>query len=115
MPKQIFEKLEFSSRQFKGTSASSRLATRHIHFQIGKPQRNSLFGPPASEEGSNTRQKLRERKRFNEIIVGTFIESFDSVFDCITSGQDENRRLQSSFSHCGALLQPTPSWKHQLT
>src|SRR5258708_34540406 len=112
MRKQIFEKLESSSRQFKGTSASSRLATRHIHFQIGKPQRNSLFGPPASEQGSNTRQKLRERKRFNEIIVGTCIESFDSVFNCITSGQDENRRLQSTFSQCDEHMQTITSRQH---
>src|SRR6266436_5909020 len=114
MPKQVFEKLEFSSRQLQVTPASSRLATRHIHFQIGKPQRNSLFASPASEEGSNARQKLRERKRFNEVIVGTFIESFDSVWDCITSGQDENRRLQSTFSQCGQHLQTITSRKHEI-
>src|SRR5258707_457650 len=114
MPKQILEELEFPSRQLQGTSASSRLAACHIHFQIGKPQRNSLFASPASEEGSNARQKLREGKGFNQVIVTTLVESPHTIFDCISSGQDENRRLQSTFSQCGQHLQTITSRKHQI-
>src|SRR5260370_17374805 len=106
MPKQIFEKLEFSSRQLQVTSASSRLATRHIHFQIGKSQRNSLFGSPSPEEGTNARQKLRESKGFNKVIIRTLIESFDSVLDSITAGQHQNPRLQSPLSHSHHHLLP---------
>src|SRR5260370_4538760 len=114
MPKQIFEKLEFSSRQLQVTSASSRLATRHIHFQIGKSQRNSLFGSPSPEEGTNACQKLRESKGFNKVSMRTMIECFDSVLDCITGGQDQNRRLQSTLSHCGQRLQTIAARKHEI-
>src|ERR1700731_1257764 len=114
MPKQIFQELEFASREFQGTPASPRFAIGHIHFQIGESQLKSLISAPASEERSNARQKLRERKWFDEVIIGSLVEPFDSVLDRVTRGKYQHRSLQSALSQSGEHLEPVATWKHEI-
>ena len=94
--------------------APSRFPSYGIHFQISKSQLDGLLGSPAPEQRPDAGQELREREGFHKVIVGTFIEPFDSVLDCIASGEDENWSLQSAFSQSGQHLKPVTARKHEI-
>src|SRR5882762_11939141 len=73
-----------------------------------------MFSSPASKAGPDARQEFREREGFNEVVISAAIESSHALLDCIASGQDENRGLQSAFSQCGQHLEPVAAWKHEI-
>src|SRR5437660_1159674 len=94
--------------------APFRFASYRVHLQISKSEWDGLFSSSAAKQRSNARQKFRECERLDQVIVGTFIQSFDPVLDCIASGKDENSCLQSAFSESGEYLEPIPAWKHEI-
>src|SRR2546427_5946055 len=94
--------------------APFRFASYRVHFQISKSELDGLFGSPTPQQRPDTGQELREREGFHKVIVGTLVESFDPVLDCIASGEDENWSLQSSFSQRGQHLEPIATWKHEI-
>src|SRR5947209_7873184 len=94
--------------------APFRFASYRVHFQISKSELDGLFGSPTPQQRSDTGQELREREGFHKVIVGTLVESFDPILDCIAGSEDESRSPQSTLSECGQHLKPVAAGQHEI-
>jgi hypothetical protein len=77
------------------------------------PNRSISTVRPRRNKGSNSREKLFEGERLDEVIVGTTVQTGDTIFEGIPSRQEQHRRFESTFADCRQNLKPIPAGEHQ--
>ena len=94
----LVESQEFDKRVFQGGEVD-RLAVLGDRAGVGMKSSDAdgdvRVGQPggAADEGADTGQEFFQVKRFDEIVVGPFVEAFDAIINTVQGSKDQDRSL----------------------
>src|SRR5260370_24660119 len=80
----ILEQIEFSGSKVECVAAANSRTSDNIHLQVGDFESCLLVRFAAPQQDPNSRQQLRERKGFNQIVIGAAIQPQHAIFNCIS-------------------------------
>ena len=90
------------------------LASHEVHSQVILLQSQDLIRAAAAQEGTDSRQQLRKRKGFDEVVVGAAVESVHPIVDGVLGGQDQDGRRESLLAERGENLEAVAARQHEI-
>src|SRR5262245_52757533 len=114
MPHQVFQKLEFSRRQLDNSPTPGDLACDKVHIQVAYGQAQRIGRAPSPQKGAYTCDEFGERERFDEIVIGTAVQSGYAVFQSVAGREKEHGRMDSVFSNASQDLKAVASGQHHV-
>src|SRR5262245_16648582 len=99
MPHQVFQKLEFSCRQFDNSPASGDLARDKVHIQVAYGQAQRVGRAAAPQEGAYASDEFGECEWFDEVVVGAAVQSGYAVLQSVAGSEQEHGGMDSVLSN----------------
>jgi hypothetical protein len=114
MAEEILEHLEFLRREIESLPSPHDLASHEVHRQVVLLEPQDLIRAAAAQEGTNSRQQLRERKGFDEVVVGAAVESVHTIVDGVLGRQDQDGSPERMLAERGENLETVASRQHKI-
>src|SRR5688500_18864218 len=114
MPEQVLEQLEFADGQLDRFVAAGDLAGEQIDLEIADRESGRVRDPAAAHQRADACHQLRERKRLDEIVVGTAVEAGHPILQRIARGEHEHGRLEAARAQRAQDLEAVPARQRQI-
>src|SRR5215467_9544836 len=114
MPQQVLQQLEFPRRQLNGTAAPRDLPGDEIHVEIPDAEAKRIRRPPTANQRTYARQQFFERKRLDDVVIGTAVQAGHTVFQRVPGGQEKNRGLDPVPADRRQDLKAVAAWEHDV-
>src|SRR5262245_52399636 len=114
MAKQVLENLELFHGELECLAGADDLARHEIHLEIFVLKLQHLIRSAAAEERADTGEQLRDRKRLDEVVVGSAVESPYAIVDGVLGRENQDRCLKATLTDGRQDLEPIPVGKHEI-
>src|SRR5262249_21932764 len=106
--------LELAVGQRQHGAAANRPSLDDIQFQVVGPQDGFAAAPIAPQQDAQPGQQFGQGEGFNQVVVGTGVQSFDPVVNAILGSQDEDGHGLAGAAHLAENLQAALTRQQQI-
>jgi hypothetical protein len=111
---QVLEQLELATGVVDRPIATNDSSGDEVHFEVGDFEPKNLGRTTAAQEGANPSEQLRQREGLHQIVVGSSIQSKDSILDPVARRENKYRCLNVPLAERLENLEPAAAREHQI-
>jgi hypothetical protein len=111
---QVLEEVELTGREIDTSGGTLDSACYQVDVQVGDTQPQGARCVSPAQQHIDTRQKLGDRKRFHQVIIGARGQAADAIIDAVLGGQDQDQAVLTHFAPGGQDLQPVAAGQAEI-
>src|SRR5204862_5808218 len=111
---QVFEQLEFASGELQHVLAPFCATGHQVQLEVRCLQAEHFGRTATTKERPNARQKFRQGKWLDEVVIGAQIHAQDTIIHTVARSENEHRRFDVTLPERLQDFESAASRQHQV-